>query len=240
MKGDGMLSEERSIRLKKFIAQVNKQLIVSCQALPEEALFGAEIMAKMAMAAAEGGAKAIRANTPVDVKAIKASVNLPVIGLYKEVLPDYPGVIITPTLQHALAIAEAGADVIAIDATDRPHPEGELEPFIEKIHAQTGCLVMADISNAAEALAAEKAGVDMVSTTLSGYTPYTPKLEGPDLNLVKELAGLLKIAVIGEGRYHTPEQVKQALEYGATAVVVGGAITRPKEITARYVKLINS
>lgn len=234
-----MFSEERPVRLKKFIAQVNKQLIVSCQALPDEALFGAEIMAKMAMAAAQGGAKAIRANTPVDVKAIKACVNLPVIGLYKEVLPDYP-VIITPTLQHALRLAEAGADLIAIDATDRPHPEGDLETFIEKIHAQTGCLVMADISNVAEALAAEKAGAEMVSTTLSGYTPYTPKLEGPDLNLVKELAGMLKIPVIGEGRYHTPEQVKQALENGATSVVVGGAITRPKEITERYVKVINS
>lgn len=234
-----MFTVERDVRLKQFIAQVNKQLIVSCQALPDEALFGAEIMAKMALAAYQGGAKAIRANTPVDVKAIKECVDLPVIGLYKEVLPDYP-VIITPTLRHALAIAEAGADVIAIDATDRPHPEGELAPFIEKIHAQTGCLVMADISTAAEALGAEKAGVDMVSTTLSGYTPYTPRLEGPDLMLVKELAGLLKIPVIGEGRYHTPEQVKQALEYGATAVVVGGAITRPKEITARYVKAIHS
>ncbi len=233
-----MLSEERSTQLKEFVAQVQKQLIVSCQALPDEALFGAEIMAKVAMAAAQGGAKAIRANTPVDVKAIKACVNLPVIGLYKEVLPDYP-VIITPTLQHALRIAEAGADVIAIDATDRPHPEGDLEAFIEKIHSQTGCLVMADISTVAEAVAAEKAGVDMVSTTLSGYTPYTPKLEGPDLMLVKELAGLLAIPVIGEGRYHTPEQVKQALDYGATSVVVGGAITRPKEITARYVKAIS-
>ncbi len=234
-----MIDEERSTRLEKFGTQVNKQLIVSCQALPEEALFGSEIMAKMALAASQGGAKAIRANTPVDVKAIKASVDLPVIGLYKEVLPDYP-VIITPTLRHALKIAEAGADVIAIDATDRPHPEGDLEPFIEKIHTQTGCLVMADISTVAEALAAEKAGADMVSTTLSGYTPYSPKQEGPDLLLVKELAGVLKIPVIGEGRYHTPGQVKQALEYGATAVVVGGAITRPKEITARYVKVINS
>lgn len=234
-----MLNEDRSTRLKKFVAQVHKSLIVSCQALPEEALFGAEIMAKMALAAAQGGAKAIRANTPVDVKAIKGSVDLPVIGLYKEVLPDYP-VIITPTLGHALKIAEAGADVIAIDATDRPHPEGDLEAFIEKIHAQTGCLVMADISTAAEALAAEKAGADMVSTTLSGYTPYSPKLEGPDLDLVKEVAGLVKVPVVGEGRYHTPEQVKQALEYGATAVVVGGAITRPKEITARYVKAIEA
>ncbi len=233
-----MFVKDRSTRLKEFIAQVNKQLIVSCQALPDEALFGSDIMAKMATAAAQGGARAIRANTPPDVKAIKACVDLPVIGLYKEVLPDYP-VIITPTLRHALAIAEAGADIIAIDATARPHPEGDLAAFIEKIHAQTECLVMADISNAAEATAAQEAGADMVSTTLSGYTPYTPRQEGPDLELVKELSGMLRIPVIGEGRYHTPEQAKQALAYGATAVVVGGAITRPKEITARYVKVIN-
>jgi N-acylglucosamine-6-phosphate 2-epimerase len=234
-----MASKDRSIRLKEFVAQVNRQLIVSCQALPDEALFGSDIMAKMAVSAVRGGAKAIRANTPVDVKAIKDAVNVPVIGLYKEVLPDYP-VIITPTLAHALKIAEAGADVIAIDGTDRPHPEGDLKTFVEKIHAQTNCLVMADISTAAEAVAAQEAGFDMVSTTLSGYTPYSPKLDGPDLDLVKELAGKLEIPVIGEGRYHTPEQVKQALENGATAVVVGGAITRPKEITARYVKVINS
>ncbi len=233
-----MFIKDRPTRLKEFIAQVHKQLIVSCQALPDEALFGSDIMAKMATAAAQGGARAIRANTPADVRAIKACVDLPVIGLYKEVLPDYP-VIITPTLRHALAIAEAGADIIAIDATARPHPEADLAAFIEKIHVQTGCLVMADISNAAEAAAAQDAGADMVSTTLSGYTPYTPKQEGPDLDLVKECAGRLHIPVIGEGRYHTPEQVKQALEYGATAVVVGGAITRPKEITARYVKAIN-
>jgi N-acylglucosamine-6-phosphate 2-epimerase len=233
-----MLSEARAERLKEFIAQINQQLIVSCQALPDETLFGADIMAKVALAVTQGGARAIRANTPVDVKAIKAAVDVPVIGLYKEVLPDYP-IIITPTLKHALAIAEAGADVIAIDATNRPHPDGDLSELIAKIHDQTECLVMADISTVEEALAAEAAGADMVSTTLSGYTPYTPTLDGPDLMLVKELASVLTIPVIGEGRYHTPEQVKQALEYGATSVVVGGAITRPKEITARYNKFIN-
>ncbi|MFZ3070643.1 MAG: N-acetylmannosamine-6-phosphate 2-epimerase [Anaerolineaceae bacterium] len=234
-----MFTEDRPTRLQKFVDQVYKQLIVSCQALPDEALFGSDIMAKMATAAAQGGARAIRANTPVDVKAIKEKVNLPVIGLFKEVLPDYP-VIITPTLAHAKAIAEVGADIIAIDGTNRPHPEGDLAGYIARIHEATDCLIMADISNLQEALEAEKAGADMVSSTLSGYTPYTPKLEGPDLDLVKQLAEHLSIPVIGEGRYHTPEQVKQALANGATAVVVGGAITRPKEITMRYVKVINS
>lgn len=235
-----MLANERSIRLKKFVEQVNKQLIVSCQALPHEALFGADIMAKMAISAARGGARAIRANTPADVKAIKEVIDLPVIGLYKEVLPDYD-VIITPTLHHALKIAEAGADIIAIDATNRLHPEGNVADMVTAIHEKTDCLVMADISTLEEGLAAEKAGFDMVSTTLSGYTPYSPQQEGPDLELVKALADRVKnIPIIGEGRFYSPEQVKKALENGATAVVVGGAITRPKEITERYVKAIQS
>ena len=233
-----MLAEERSLKLKKFVEQVNKQLIVSCQALPHEALFGSDIMAKMAISAAQGGARAIRANFPADVKAIRAAVDLPLIGLYKEVLPDYE-VIITPTLRHALAIAEAGADIVAIDATNRPHPEGELADFVAAIHRETDCLVMADISTLEEGLAAEKAGFDMVSTTLSGYTPYSPQQEGPDLDLVKALAEqITSIPIIGEGRFYSPEQVKQALDNGATSIVVGGAITRPREITARYVKAI--
>ena len=229
----------RSQKLDWLIQQVQKELIVSCQALPEEALFGSDIMAKMALSAQRGGAKGIRANTPADVKAIKQAVDLSVIGLYKEVLPGYD-VIITPTLKHALAIAEAGADVIAIDATDRPHPEGDIRQMITAIHQQTDCLVMADISTLAEGLAAQDAGADMVSSTLSGYTPYSPQQEMPDLDLVGALAQALTIPVFAEGRYHTPEQVVQALENGATAVVVGGAITRPHEITARYVKAIRA
>lgn len=234
-----MDQEQRAEKLKEFIKQVNKQLIVSCQALSNEALFGADIMAKMAVAVERGGAKAIRANTPVDVKAIRQAVSLPIIGLYKVVLPDYP-VIITPTLKHALALAEAGADVIALDATDRPHPEGDIRELIAGIHEQTNCLVMADISTLAEGIAAEKAGADMVSTTLSGYTPYSPQQDMPDILLVDELAQKVTVPVFGEGRYHTPQQVQQALNAGATAVVVGGAITRPREITARFVKEISS
>jgi len=194
----------------------------------------------MAIAAAEGGARAIRANFPADVRAIKAAIDLPVVGLYKEALPDYD-VIITPTLRHALAIAEAGADVIAIDATNRPHPDGDLADYVAAIHEQTNCLVMADISTLEEGLTAEEMGFDMVSTTLSGYTPYSPQQEGPDLELVKALAArLTRVPLIGEGRFYTPEQAKQALNCGATSVVVGGAITRPKEITARFVKALHS
>lgn len=233
-----MFTESRSIRLEKFIKQVQKQLIVSCQALPEEPMFGSEIMARMAIAALQGGARAIRANTPVDIQAIKKAVNLPLIGLYKEVLKNYD-IIITPTIEHAKAIAAAGADIIALDATKRLHPDGDLSKYISMIHDETDCLIMADISTLEEGLAAEKAGVDMVSSTLSGYTPYSPQQVEPDLELIAQLAKQCTVPVIGEGRYHTPEQVKAALAKGATSVVVGGAITRPKEITQRFVNAIN-
>jgi N-acylglucosamine-6-phosphate 2-epimerase len=227
----------REEKLADFISRVKGELIVSCQATPQEALFGSDIMAKMAISAIRGGAKGIRANTPVDVKAIRAVVDVPVIGLYKVVFPGTP-VIITATIAHALAIAEAGADVIAIDATFRLHPEDEVPELIRKIHEQTDCLVMADISSFEEAEAAMITGADVVSTTLSGYTDYTPKLDGPDLNLVREIASKLTVPVFAEGRYHCPDEVAKALEYGATCVIVGGAVTRPKEITERFVRAI--
>ncbi|CAG1007780.1 N-acylglucosamine-6-phosphate 2-epimerase [Anaerolineales bacterium] len=228
----------REERLRKFIEQVEKQLIVSCQALPDEALFGSDIMAKMAISVARGGARGIRANTPVDVKAIRQAVDLPLIGLYKEVMPGYD-VIITPTLKHALAIAEAGADIIAIDCTKRPHPEGDIKELIAKVHEQTKCMVMADISTHEEGMAAADAGADMLSTTLSGYTPYSPQQKGPDLDLVTKLAASSSIPVIAEGRYHTPQQVRQALLNGAVSVVVGGAITRPRQITEAFIETIS-
>ena len=228
----------REERIQKFIKQVEKQLIVSCQALADEALFGSDIMAKMAISAARGGAKAIRANTPVDVKAIRQAVDLPLIGLYKEIMPGYD-VIITPTWKHALAIAEAGADIIAIDCTRRPHPEGDIKELIARVHERTECLVMADISTCEEGLAAVEAGADMLSTTLSGYTPYSLQRKEPDLELVTQLAASSPVPVIAEGRYHTPQQVRQALLNGAVSVVVGGAITRPKQITEFFIDAIS-
>ncbi|RIK36648.1 MAG: N-acetylmannosamine-6-phosphate 2-epimerase [Chloroflexi bacterium] len=229
------LATEITDRTAAFVNQVRGGLIVSCQALPGEPLFGAEIMARMAVAAKQGGARAIRANTPVDIAAIRAAVDLPVIGLYKEEIPGYP-VYITPTLEHARQVAAAGADMIAIDATARPRPEpGSLADFIAAIHAETGCPVLADISTAEEGRAAAAAGADLVSTTMSGYTPYSPQQAGPDLVLVRDLAAAVTIPVLAEGRYRLPAQVHQAITAGALAVVVGGAITRPQEITRWFV-----
>ncbi len=226
---------ERAVRTAAFVEQVRGGLIVSCQALPGEPLYGAEIMARMALAAAQGGAVAIRANSPVDIQAIRAAVDLPIIGLFKDDIPGYP-VYITPTLGHARAVAQAGADLIAIDATARPRPHpGTLADFIRAIHAETGCPVLADVATEAEGMAAEAAGADLISTTMSGYTDDSPRQAEPDLVLVRQLAARLRVPLLAEGRYRTPAQIRQALAHGATAVVVGGAITRPQEITRWFV-----
>lgn len=224
--------------IKEFLAQVENQLIASCQALPDEPLHGSEIMVRMARAAKQGGARAIRANSPQDVKAIKDDIGLPVIGIYKENIPGYD-VYITPTMKHVLAIADTGAEVVAIDATKQEHPDGDLKDFIHRIQQETPCLVMADISTYEEGMQAADHGADLVSTTLSGYTPYSKKLDGPNLALVAKLAENCATPVIAEGKYHTPEQAVAALEHGAASVVVGGAISRPQQITARFVKALN-
>ena len=214
-------------------------LIVSCQALPGEPLFGADIMARLARAAEGGGAVGIRANSPADIAAIRTVTLLPLIGLSKVDVVGFD-VYITPTLADALSVSEAGADVIALDATHRPHPEGTEAVFIQRVKAATQKPVLADISTYDEALAAQDAGADFVSTTLSGYTPYSPQSEAPDLDLVRRLASVLTIPVIAEGRITTLEQARAALDAGAWAVVVGGAITRPQQITERFVRAVSA
>jgi len=230
------LDETRRQRVETFVEQVRGQLIVSCQALAGEPLFGAEFMARMAVAAMQGGGRGIRANSAVDIAAIRKVVDLPIIGLFKEDIEGYP-VYITPTLRHALAVAEAGADVIAIDATARARPEpGTLADFIERIHIQTGLPVLADISTVAEGVAAVQAGADLVSTTMSGYTADSHTQRDPDLELVANLSRAVGVPVLAEGRYRTPQQASDALAVGALAVVIGGAITRPQEITKHFVE----
>jgi len=222
-------------------------LIVSCQALPNEPLHGSQIMASVAVAAQIGGAVGIRANTPADIAAIRAVVDLPIIGLYKEALPGFEDVYITPTISHAEAVAQAGANLIALDATSRPHPG--LTPgaprlsaaeLIAAVRRVTGKPVLADISTYEEGIAAYQAGAEAISTTLSGYTPYSSQQPGPDFDLVRRLSADLPIPVIAEGRIITPQQARQAIETGAFAVVVGGAITRPQLITRRFAAEVRS
>lgn len=220
------------------ISTLQRGLIVSCQALEDEPLHGAHIMAAMARAAEQGGAVGIRANSPVDIAAIRAAVRVPLIGLYKAQIPGYEPYI-TPTLEHALAVVEAGADIVALDATLRPHPQDkDAASLIRLVREISARPVLADVATYEEGLAAWQAGADAVSTTLSGYTPQSPRQPGPDFELLRRLVDALPIPVIAEGRIMLPEQAARALEIGAFAVVVGGAITRPQIITQAFVQAI--
>ena len=222
---------------------LTRGLIVSCQAYDGEPLFGAHIMAAMARAAEEGGAIAIRANSPLDIAAIRAVTKLPIIGLYK-IHSETSEVYITPSCASAAAIARAGCDMIALDATPRPRDRGEtIAQLITFIHDDLGKPVMADCSCLDDALLAVSLGADFIGTTLAGYTTHGRPIlrqaqdaqDGPDLDFVTELVSHVDKPVIAEGRFHTPDQVVQALALGAYAVCVGGAITRPQDITRRFV-----
>lgn len=213
-------------------------LVVSCQALPGEPLHGTSHMAAMALAAKTAGAAAIRAGLS-DIPEIKRATGLPVIGLVKR---QYPGfeIYITPTVQDAVRVGAAGADIVAIDATARPRPDGlDLRQTIERLKAE-GLRVMADISTCEEGLRAAAWGADCISTTLCGYTRETENVPLPALDLLERLARELGVPVVAEGGVQHPEQAAEALRRGAAFVVVGSAITRPQWITEQYIRAISA
>ncbi|KMY46029.1 N-acetylmannosamine-6-phosphate 2-epimerase [Bacillus sp. FJAT-27916] len=221
-----------------MLDEIKNGLVVSCQALPDEPLHSSMIMGRMALAAQEGGAVGIRANTREDVMEIKKQVSLPVIGIVKKEYPDSP-IYITPTLREVSELASAGADMVALDATyrDRPH-NITLSEYVQSIRIHfPELLLMADISTMGEAIEAERLGFDCISTTLVGYTPYTKGqcIDHKDYELLRELVSTISIPVIAEGNILTPDMARKCLEHGAHAVVVGGAITRPQLITKRFI-----
>jgi N-acylglucosamine-6-phosphate 2-epimerase len=197
-------------------------------------MHGAEIMARMARAAWEGGAAAIRANGAADVAAIRAAVDVPILGINK--LGDPAGVFITPSVEAAEVVVEAGAQIVAVDGTLRPRPDGRsLRDHVAEIHERLGVEVMADCDSLEAGIAAREAGADIVATTLSGYTGGGEVPDGPDVDLVARLAAALDCPIVAEGRYWTRDDVRAGFDAGAHAIVVGTAITNPMEITRRFV-----
>lgn len=221
-----------------LIESLRGGLVVSCQALPGEPLFRKEgsVMPLLAEAARRAGAVGIRANSPRDVREIREAVDLPVIGLDKR---EYPGgeQYITVTMAEVDGLVEAGAPVVALDATDRPRFDGQtLRAYVEQIRSRhPDLLLMADIATYDEGLAASRLGFDLVSTTLSGYTPQSQGAPAPDVELVRRLAQEVPTPVVAEGHVRRPEQARAVLDAGAWCVVVGGAITRPLEIATEFV-----
>ena len=210
-------------------------LVVSCQAREDNPLHGPAFMAAMAQAAAQGGAGAIRANGPRDIAAIRAVVDLPVIGILKRFTEGVP-VYITPSFDDAKVVAEAGADIVAVDATARDRGGETLAGLIDAIRGRLGLPVFADVSTLDEGLAAEAAGAAYVATTLAGYTgpAAVARGSGPDLDLLTALLAACRVPVVAEGRYDSPDLAARALALGAHAVVVGTMITNPREISRRF------
>lgn len=212
-------------------------LVVSCQARADNPLHGPAYMTAMARAAEQGGARGIRANGADDIAAIRAVTALPIIGIAK-VWDDRFPVYITPGFAQAEQVARVGADIIGLDATPRPRDGEPVERLIGRIRAELGREVFADIATVEEGRAAFAAGATYIATTLSGYTEETSsrKAAGPDLDLLSKLVTELPVPIVAEGRFDTPDLVAEAFRRGAHAVVVGTAVTNPREITKKFVQ----
>lgn len=220
-----------------MLNKVRGGLIISCQALEDEPLCSPFIMGRMAKAAEQAGAVGIRAQGVEDIIEIKSVTNLPVVGIIKRNYDDSQ-IYITATKLEIDELLKTKCEMIALDSTNRVRPNDEkLEDLIKYIKS-SGVLVMADISNYKEALKAQDLGVDCVSTTLSGYTDYTKKLDSPDFELIERLVKNLKIPVIAEGRINTPEDLKKVYDLGVYSAVVGSAITRPQLIAKKFIDVI--
>jgi N-acylglucosamine-6-phosphate 2-epimerase len=212
------------------------RLIVSCQAAEGDPLNDLDTLTRIATSVLRGGAGGLRAEGASRVAAFRAMTHLPIIGITKSY--DANGdVYITPDLRSAQAVSEAGADIIALDCTARRLTAAEPWPkLIARIHEELRRSVLADIATLEDALAAAKAGADAVATTLYGYTAETAKMRSVSWPLVQALVDSLDIPVVVEGHITEPDEVRRALDMGATAVVVGSAITRPETITSRFVR----
>lgn len=221
--------------ISMVLDQIKGKVVVSCQALPEEPLHSSYIMSRMAVAAKQGGAAGIRAQSVEDINAIMEVCDLPMIGIIKRNYPD-SDVYITASMKELEELLTTKCQIIALDATDRPRPNGEkTEDLVARIH-EAGRLAMADCSTYEECAKAQEIGFDIISTTLCGYTPYSKKVDGPNFELLKKCVDTLTVPVIAEGKINTPEDLRRVYEEcGVFSAVVGGAITRPQQITARFV-----
>lgn len=224
-----------------MIESLKNKIIVSVQAMPNEPLYKEECMFAMMQSVLNGGASALRVAGARDVKNAK-KLGVPVIGLTKpnELPTNWQEVVyITPTIKETDELIKADADIIAFDGTSRQRPNlCTLEAIIARIKSSNK-LAMADIATFEEGINCAKLGVDIISTTLSGYTKESlSDNDNPDFELLEKLVTHTNIPIILEGRIWEPHQIKKAFELGAHAVVIGSAITRPQLITKRFVEQI--
>jgi len=216
-----------------IVNELSGTIIVSCQAADDSPLNSPAMIAALAQSAARGQAGGLRINGPTNIVAVREVTGLPIIGINKIHREGYE-VFITPLFQDAMVVIEAGADLVALDATNRPRPGGgNVAELVTRIHDECAVPVMADIATAVEGRAALEAGADLVATTLAGNTAYSPRREEPAFDIVEELATEGRVVV--EGGVWTVGDVRRCFDVGAFAVVIGSAITVPEFITRRFV-----
>jgi N-acylglucosamine-6-phosphate 2-epimerase len=220
---------------------LDQGLIVSCQAPVDSPLHHPIVIAAMAQAAVNNGACGVRIDTPIHIKAVREKVHVPIIGLWKQVISG-SDVYITPNFDHAVAVSQAGADIIAIDGTMRNRPgDQQVGEIITRIHEELGKLVMADVDTIESAQSALDAGADIIGTTLFGYTRETKHLTPPGWELLTNIVNIarhLDITVICEGGIASPQMARKALDLGADAVVVGTAITGIDLLVKAYISAL--
>ena len=216
--------------MSDIIEALRGGLIGSCQAYPGEPMLHPQTMTQVAQSVVRGGAVGVRLKGLDDLRLARSVLHVPIIGLVKV---GNVGVYITPTLKDALAVAETGCEIVAIDGTRRPRPDGySLRETITEVQRQfPGTLLMADCGSLDDGLASRDAGADLVGTTLAGYSGERQATHGPDLELVEDLSEHIDVPIIAEGRIHNASEAAQALQRGALAVTIGTAITHPESIT---------
>lgn len=220
---------------RDLLERIRGRVIVSCQATPDGPLDHPQIIAALAASAEAGGAAGFRVDSPANIRAVRDRTRLPIIGIHKVSVPGF-AVRITPTLSSALGVVDAGAEVVALDATSRPRPEGEtLAGIVAGLHA-AGALVMGDVATVDEGAYARDNGVDILACTLAGYTDDTADLDpsGPALDVLAGLTGF-GLPVVAEGRIWTTQDALDCLRAGAWALVIGSAATAPDKITRHFV-----
>ncbi len=229
--------------MNKTVQNLIGKMIVSCQAYEDTPLYGPDYMKAMAESVLLGGAEGIRACWPQDIRAIRSICQKPIIGIYKEYKQGDPldQVFITSTFEQAKAVIEAGADILGMDCTIRKSRGlSELLELLEKIkEAYPHVPIMADLATTEEGIRLAESGlVDIISTTLNGYTreSLADKGEEPNCRMVRKLKQHISLPVNAEGRIWTLQDLQAVLEAGADMVTIGTAITRPHLITERFLK----
>jgi len=220
----------------EVIARLRHGLVVSCQAAESSPLSRSGIIAALALVAEQQGAVGVRVNGSRNIRAVRKSVKIPVVGIEKRQLEGYP-VYITPTFSSLRRVVRAGADIVALDCTARPRPKGQSLPeLIRAARGESIVPLMADVSSVDEGLAAADLGIDLIATTLYGYTGETSGTRGPGFRLLKGLVRETRLPVVVEGRVHSPDDLKRAFDLGAYAVVVGAAITGVDWLVRQFVQ----